>query len=153
MRFPLEIFDAVRAVFPADKPVGLRLSATDWVEGGWDVEQTIAYVNELKKRGVDWIDVSSGGVSPAQRIPFVPSYQVPFAQAVKEATGVNTMAVGLITEVRAGRRHRRERQGGPRRDRARDALRSSMAVARRGQAWRDREWASAILALASARGK
>lgn len=100
MRFPLEVFDAVRAAFPGDKPVGVRVSATDWVEeGGWDVEQTIAYVTELKKRGVDWMDVSSGGVSTAQRIPFVPGYQVPFAQAVKEATGVNTMAVGLITEV------------------------------------------------------
>jgi 2,4-dienoyl-CoA reductase-like NADH-dependent reductase (Old Yellow Enzyme family) len=99
MRFPLEVFDAVRAAFPSDKPVGLRISATDWVEGGWDLEQTIAFANELKKRGVDWIDASSGGVSPAQRIPFAASYQVPFAQAVKEATGVNTMAVGLITEV------------------------------------------------------
>ena len=100
MRFPLEIFDAVRAAFPADKPVGIRVSATDWVEGGWDLEQTIAFAKELKKRGVDWIDASSGGVSSLQRIPFVPGYQVPFAQGVKEATGVTTMAVGLITEAR-----------------------------------------------------
>ena len=99
MRFPLEVFDAVRAAFPADKPVGVQVSATDWVEGGWDVAQTIAFAQALKKRGVDWIDVSSGGVSPLQKITVGPGYQVPFAQAVKEATGVNTIAVGLITEA------------------------------------------------------
>jgi 2,4-dienoyl-CoA reductase-like NADH-dependent reductase (Old Yellow Enzyme family) len=98
MRYPLEIFDAVRAAFPADKPVGVRVSATDWVEGGWGIEDTIAFANELKKRGVDWVDVSSGGVSPLQKIPLEPGYQVPFAKAVKEATGVNTVAVGLITD-------------------------------------------------------
>ena len=100
MRFPLQVFDAVRATFPADKPVGVKLSATDWMDAGWDVEQTIEYVRELQKRGVDWIDVSSGGVSPLQRITLGPGYQVPFAQAVKEATGVTTIAVGLITEPR-----------------------------------------------------
>lgn len=100
MRFPLEVFDAVRAAFPNDKPVGLRVSATDWVEGGWEISQTIEFARELKKRGVDWIDVSSGGVSPLQKIPLGPGYQVPLAQAVKEATGVTTMAVGLITEAK-----------------------------------------------------
>jgi 2,4-dienoyl-CoA reductase-like NADH-dependent reductase (Old Yellow Enzyme family) len=100
MRFPLEVFEAVRAAFPATKPVGLRVSATDWVEGGWDLSQTIEFVRELKQRGLDWIDVSSGGVSPLQKIPLGPGYQVPLAQAVKEATGVTTIAVGLITEAR-----------------------------------------------------
>tara|TARA_R110001599_G_scaffold64023_4_gene179598 strand:- start:285027 stop:286139 length:1113 start_codon:yes stop_codon:yes gene_type:complete len=98
MRFPLEVFDAVRAVFPEDKPIGMRVSATDWIEGGWDLPQTIAFAAELKKRNVDWVDVSSGGISPLQKITLGPNYQVPFAQGVKEATGVNTMAVGLITE-------------------------------------------------------
>ena len=98
LRFPLEVFDAVREVFPADRPVGVRVSATDWVDGGWDVQQTTAFVQELKKRGVDWIVVSSGGVSPAQKIALGPGYQVPFAQAIKAATGVTTIAVGLITE-------------------------------------------------------
>ena len=98
MRFPLEVFAAVRAAFPADRPVGLRVSATDWVEGGWDLPQTITFARELKALDVDWIDVSSGGVSPLQKIALGPGYQVPFAQAVKEATGVTTMAVGLITE-------------------------------------------------------
>ena len=98
MRFPLEVFDAVRAAFPHDKPVGIRVSCTDWVEGGWDLEQTIAFAQELKKHGVDWIDASSGGVSPLQKIPLGPGYQVPFAQAIREATGLTTIAVGLITE-------------------------------------------------------
>ena len=98
MRFPLEVFDAVRAAFPHDKPVGIRVSSTDWVEGGWDLAQTIEFAQELKKRGVDWIDASSGGVSPRQKIPLGPGYQVPFAQAIREATGLTTIAVGLITE-------------------------------------------------------
>jgi NADPH2 dehydrogenase len=100
MRFPLEIFDAVRAAFPADKPVGVRVSSTDWVEGGWDLPQTIAFAQELKTRGADWIDASSGGVSPHQKIPLGPGYQVPFAAAIKEATGLATMTVGLITEAK-----------------------------------------------------
>jgi 2,4-dienoyl-CoA reductase-like NADH-dependent reductase (Old Yellow Enzyme family) len=100
MRFPVEVFDAVRAAFPDNKPVGIKVSSTDWVEGGWDLAQTIEYARELKKRGVDWIDSSSGGVSPLQKIPLGPGYQVPFAQAIREATGVNTMAVGLITEAK-----------------------------------------------------
>jgi NADPH2 dehydrogenase len=100
MRYPLEVFDAVRAAFPDKKPVGIRVSATDWVEGGWDLPQTIEFAKELKKRGVDWIDVSSGGVSPLQKIPLGPGYQVPLAQGVKQATGVITMAVGLITEAK-----------------------------------------------------
>jgi len=100
MRYPLEVFDAVRAAFPDRKPVGVRVSATDWVEGGWDLPQTIEFARALKTRGVDWIDVSSGGVSPLQKIPLGPGYQVPLAQAVKQATGVTTMAVGLITEAK-----------------------------------------------------
>ena len=100
MRYPLEVFDAVRAAFPDNKPVGVKLSATDWVEGGWDLAQSIEFARELKKRDVDWIDASSGGVSPLQKIPLGPGYQVPFAQAIKQATAVNTIAVGLITEAR-----------------------------------------------------
>lgn len=98
MRFPLEVFDAMRAAFPADRPLGVRVSATDWVEGGWDVAQTIEFVKELQKRGVDWIDVSSGGLSPAQKITLGPGYQVPFSEAIKQATGATTIAVGLITD-------------------------------------------------------
>lgn len=98
MRFPLEIFDLVRAAFPDNKPVGVRVSATDWVEGGWHIDDTIAFAKVLKSRDVDWIDVSTGGVSPKQKIQLGPGYQVPFAEAVKAVTGIPTMAVGLITE-------------------------------------------------------
>ena len=99
MRYPLEVFDAVRAALPASVPLGVRVSATDWVEGGWDLEQTLAFAQALKTRGCDWIDVSSGGLSPKQQIPIGPGYQVPLARAVREATGLPTMAVGLITEA------------------------------------------------------
>ncbi len=98
MRYPLEVFDAIRAAFPAHKPVGVKVSATDWIEGGWDLAQTTEYAKELKQRGVDWIDASTGGVSPLQKIPLSPGYQVPFAQAIREATGITTIAVGLITQ-------------------------------------------------------
>ncbi len=99
MRFPLEVFDAVRAVFPPEKPVGVRVSATDWMDAGWDVAQTLVFAEALKARGVDWIDVSSGGISPKQQLVIGPSYQVPFAEQVKRTTGLATMSVGLITEA------------------------------------------------------
>lgn len=99
MRFPLEVFEAVRAAFPAEKPVWVRLSATDWVPGGWDIEGTVALSKELKTRGCAAIHVSSGGVSAQQAIKLGPGYQVPFAQRVKADVGLPTIAVGLITEA------------------------------------------------------
>ena len=90
----------MRAAFPEEKPVGVRVSASDWVEGGWDIEQTIAFAHQLKARGADWIDASSGGVSPAQKVPVGPGYQVHFAEALREATGMPTIAVGLISGAR-----------------------------------------------------
>lgn len=98
MRFPLEVYDAVRAVWPRHKPLGIKVSATDWVDAGWDIAQTIEFAKALKARGIDWIDVSSGGISPRQKITIGPGYQVPFAQAIKAATGVNIFSVGLITD-------------------------------------------------------
>jgi len=100
LRFPLEVFSAVRAAFPEDRPVGVRVSATDWIddEPSWRLEDTIALAQQLKQRGCDWIDVSSGGLSPRQSISPGPGYQLPFARAVREASGLPTMAVGLITE-------------------------------------------------------
>ena len=98
MRFPLEVFDAVRAVFPAGKPVWMRISATDWVPGGWDIEGTVALASVLKGRGCAAIHVTTGGVSPAQAIKLGPGYQVPYAQRVKAEVGLPTIAVGLITE-------------------------------------------------------
>lgn len=99
MRFPLEVFDAVREAFPADRPVWVRVSATDWVEGGWSIEDTIALGHALKARGCDAIHVSSGGVSPLQKITLGPGYQVGFAERIKAETGLLTIAVGLITEA------------------------------------------------------
>ena len=98
MRFPLEVFDAVRAAFPSHKPVGVRISASDWVEGGWDVEQSVVFTRELQRRGSAYIHVSSGGLSPEQKIPVGPGYQAPLAQKIKAETGLTTIAVGLITE-------------------------------------------------------
>jgi 2,4-dienoyl-CoA reductase-like NADH-dependent reductase (Old Yellow Enzyme family) len=97
MRFPLELYDAVREAFPAERAVTMRISGTDWVEGGWDIEQTIAFAQKLQARGCDAMHVSSGGLHPAQQIPVGPSYQVPLARAVKAAVGMPVIAVGLIS--------------------------------------------------------
>jgi 2,4-dienoyl-CoA reductase-like NADH-dependent reductase (Old Yellow Enzyme family) len=98
MRLPLRVFDAVRAAVPASMALGLRLSATDWVDGGWDPAQSLVFARELQARGLDFLHVSSGGVSPKQKIPLGPGYQVGLAEALKRATGLPTIAVGLITE-------------------------------------------------------
>ena len=98
MRFPLEVFDAVRASFPADRSVSVRVSGTDWADGGWDDEQTVAFARALEARGCAAIHVSSGGLTPGQKIPVGPGYQVPLARAVKAATSMPVVAVGLITD-------------------------------------------------------
>ena len=98
MRFPLEVFDAVRAAFPADRAVTVRVSGSDWVEGGWDEAQTIAFARALEARGCAAIHVSSAGLDPRQAIPVGPSYQVPLARAVKQAVSMPVVAVGLITD-------------------------------------------------------
>jgi len=98
MRFPLEVYDAVRASFPAERPVTVRVSGTDWVEGGWTIEETVAFAKALETRGAAAIHVSSGGLDPRQAIPVGPGYQVPLARAVKQAVGIPVIAVGLITD-------------------------------------------------------
>lgn len=97
MRFPVEVYDAVRAAFPSGRPVSVRVSGTDWVEGGWDVAQTIAFAKALRARGCSAIHVSSAGLAPPQQITVGPNYQVPLARAVKAATNLPTIAVGLIS--------------------------------------------------------
>jgi len=99
MRFPLEVFEAVRAALPSSMPLWVRVSGTDWVEGGWDIESTIAFARALQGRGCHAIHVSSGGVSAQQKIPVGPGYQVPLAAAVKAAIDLPVIAVGLITEA------------------------------------------------------
>jgi 2,4-dienoyl-CoA reductase-like NADH-dependent reductase (Old Yellow Enzyme family) len=98
MRLPLEVLDAVRAAVPANVPVWMRVSATDWVDGGWDLDSTIAFARAAKARGCAAMHVSSGGVSSAQRIELRPGYQVPLARRVKAEIGLPTITVGLITE-------------------------------------------------------
>jgi 2,4-dienoyl-CoA reductase-like NADH-dependent reductase (Old Yellow Enzyme family) len=97
LRFPLEVFDAVRAAFPAERAVTMRVSGTDWAEGGWDVEQTAAFARALETRGCAAIHVSSGGLTPDARIPVGPGYQVPLARRIKAATTMPVVAVGMIT--------------------------------------------------------
>ncbi len=98
MRFPLEVFEAVRAVCPDHIPVGVRFSATDWIKGGWDLENSKAYAAALAERGCDFFDVSSGGTAPEQNIQSGPGYQTGFASEIRQATGVTTIAVGRITD-------------------------------------------------------
>ena len=100
MRFPLEIFDAVRHAFPVERPVWVRISATDWVPGGWDIEEAVQFSKALAARGCAAIHVSSGGLSPQQVIPAAPGFQVPFAERIRREAGIATIAVGLITEPR-----------------------------------------------------
>lgn len=99
MRFPLEVFKAVRAAVPREKPVGVRVSGTDFAEGGWNVEECAAFAKELEKLGCAYIHVSGGGLSPNQKITLSPGYQVPLAIRVKAATTMPVIAVGLITEA------------------------------------------------------
>jgi len=98
MRFPLAVFDAVRAALPATVPVGMRVSGTDWVDGGWTMDECVVFGQALRARGASFIHVSSGGVSPLQKIPLGPGYQVHLAERMRRETGLPTMAVGLITE-------------------------------------------------------
>ena len=98
MRFPLEVFDAVRAATPAATPVWMRISATDWVAGGWDVEEAVEFAAELERHGAAAVHVSSGGLSPQQSLQAVPGYQVPLARRIKQRIGIPTIAVGLITD-------------------------------------------------------
>lgn len=100
MRFPIDVFKAVRDAVPAGKPVGIRVSAVDWLENGITIEDTVAFAQALKAAGCDFIDVSSGGIDPALKVPVGPGYQVPFAERLKRETGLPTMAVGMITEAR-----------------------------------------------------
>lgn len=96
-RFPLQVAKAVRNVWPASLPVFVRISATDWVEGGWDLSQSVRLCRKLRKIGIDMIDCSSGGLAADANIPLAPGFQVPFAAAIRREAKMTTAAVGLIT--------------------------------------------------------
>lgn len=98
-RLLLETIDAIKRVWPDSLPFWVRISATDWIEGGWNIDESVQLASLLKEKGVDVIDVSSGGTSPDAKIPAAPGYQVPFAARIKKETGILTGAVGLITEA------------------------------------------------------
>ncbi|WP_112322804.1 NADH:flavin oxidoreductase/NADH oxidase [Oceanibium sediminis] len=98
MQYPLEVFEAVRAVFPADKPMLVRLSASDWIDGAWDLPQSVVFCQKLKDLGCDMIDVSSGGLDQRQKIKTGPGYQVGFSETIRREAGIATMAVGQITD-------------------------------------------------------
>ena len=100
MRFLLQVATALRQTIPDEMPLFTRISATDWVEGGWDLEQSIVLARGLKAVGVDLVDASSGGIVPGAVSPVAPGYQVPFAAAIREQAGIPTAAVGMITEAR-----------------------------------------------------
>lgn len=99
LRLPLQVAQAVRKEWPEELPLFVRISATDWVDGGWDVDQSVVLVKELQKIGVDLLDCSSGGIIPHAKIKTGPGYQVPFAEKIRKETGVLTGAVGMITEA------------------------------------------------------
>ncbi len=98
IRMPLQVAQAVRKQWPDDLPVFVRVSSTDWVEGGWDIAQTIKFAGKLRESGIDLIDCSSGGLVPYAVIPDGPGYQTPFAAAIRKEAGIPTGTVGLITE-------------------------------------------------------
>jgi 2,4-dienoyl-CoA reductase-like NADH-dependent reductase (Old Yellow Enzyme family) len=98
MLLPLEVARAVRGVLPEDMPLIVRISATDWVEGGWDLEQSIELCKRLKSEGIDMIDCSSGGTVPDAKIPAGPGYQIPFAEEIRKRVGIPTAAVGFIVQ-------------------------------------------------------
>jgi len=99
MRFPLRVCQRVRAAVPAELPVFVRISATDWVEGGWDVDQSVVFATELRRLGIDLVDCSSGALTPTARIPVGKGFQVPFARRIRQEAQIMTGAVGLITEA------------------------------------------------------
>ena len=151
MRFPLEVFEAVRAAFPADRPVTMRVSGTDWVDGGWDIEQTVAFAQALEKRGCAGDPCLERRPRGGQKIPVGPGYQVPLARQVKQAVedagrSPSASSPNSIRPRRSSHRRCRSDRAG-----AGHALRSALALACGGAFWRACPRARSISALAAAR--
>jgi len=98
MRFPLEVIEAMRAAWPAEKPLGVRISATDWLDDGFEIEDAVVFAREVKALGADYVCASSGGVSPKAVVPIGPGYQVPLAHRIRREAGIATRAVGVIAD-------------------------------------------------------
>ena len=96
MRFPLRVFEAVRAACPPDVAVGARITGSDWIEGGIDIEEAVTFASELKQRGCDYVDVTTGGIALSAKIQIGPGYQVPFAAEIRRRVGIPVWSVGLI---------------------------------------------------------
>ncbi len=144
IRLCLEVVDAVRAVWPERLPLFVRISATDWKEGGWDLEQSVELARRLRARGVDLVDCSSGGAVQDQQIAVGPGYQVPFAERIRRDAGVPTGAVGLITRAEQADAHHQSRSGRRRAAGARAAARSVLAAPRRRPARSEGAMAAAV---------
>ncbi|UCD69355.1 MAG: NADH:flavin oxidoreductase/NADH oxidase [Betaproteobacteria bacterium] len=104
MRFPLEVFEAVRAVLPGTMACGARITGSDWIDGGITADEMVAFASELKSRGCDFVDVTSGQIDPRQKIPFAPGYNVDFARRAKQEAGIAVVSVGLITQPQQAER-------------------------------------------------
>jgi 2,4-dienoyl-CoA reductase-like NADH-dependent reductase (Old Yellow Enzyme family) len=100
MRFPLDVFEAMRAAWPAQKPLGVRISGTDYVDEGWEMSDSLVFAAELQQVGCDYLDVSGGGLVPWQRLAVGPGFQVPFAAQIKQAVDLTTMTVGMTNQPR-----------------------------------------------------
>src|SRR5258707_13458115 len=100
MRFAVELYEAIRIVWPDHKPLGMRISATDWGDGGWSLDDSVALATELRRRNCDFITASSGGAVPEQKLKVEPGDQGPFAKRIRRETGMATMADGLLPQLR-----------------------------------------------------
>ena len=146
MRFGLEVLREVRKVVPKGVPLGTRISAIDWLDGGLTIEDSIAWVKAMKEEGLEFVCVSSGGVNAEARLPLDAGFNVPLAEKIKRETGVTTRAVGLITDPHHAEVDHRGRQGRSGRARARHPRRSALGLARRERARRRGEASTAIRA-------
>jgi 2,4-dienoyl-CoA reductase-like NADH-dependent reductase (Old Yellow Enzyme family) len=133
MRFPLEVAKATRAAWPPHKPLGMRITGEDWVEGGLTLDDAVEFAGALKEIGMDYVTPSAGNLAPGMKLPTVgPGYLVPFAERIKRETGITTMTVGMIVDPHQSRRYSgigKSRHG---RHWARHYGRSPLALARRG---------------------
>ena len=134
VRLLLEVIDAIRRAWPRERPLFVRISATDYTEGGWDLQQSIRLAGLLREHGVDLIDVSSGGNVAGAQISVGPGYQTSFSEAIRTQAGIATGAVGMITYPGAGGAHPAHRPGGRDLHRPRIPARSLLAAARRSRA-------------------